>query len=111
MKVKNFESSYLKTMSNGTKRPIFIHSIDAEDKVLKELIDNTNLPVIKGDNGEALCFLSEEYPSGTQLKITKNGRSIYAVTKLYASRLQKHIDRMEAAKVLGYNPVTGEELA
>lgn len=103
MKITAFKNSYISKNGN----PVFVHSFEATKEELKTLSESKAVWKTDPDTKENLCWLSEEQPTGTELRLTQNGNKLFAVRPLLTKGVQAAKNAIQAFESLG---VTREEL-
>ncbi len=104
MKIKSFLNSYLSKKGN----PVFVHSLEISAQELKDV--EKSEAVYKKDGDEVLIFLDEKQAPHTPVRLTSNGKRLYAAKELANRRIQSQVNQLEAYLFLGINPVTGNKM-
>ena len=106
LKVQSCTTQYISKNGN----PVYVHSISGSEAELKNLRANDKLILRENDDKDLICFLSEQYKSGTELRVTRNGLRLFAVKPIANKRIASYVNQAEAMMFLGFNPITGTEL-
>jgi len=106
MKITGFTNSY---RSAKTGSPVFVHTFSATKQEL-EALETAGAIFRLTDDDKPICFLNEQYASGTELALSSKGR-IYAKTVLLTKNVQQKADTIKAFMAAGLSLETVAGLA